>query len=556
MTFKVLISEKPSVSKAIKEALQEDYKELTHISLRGHILDLKFKTLNNIPWMKTSLEKLIEDPLIFYTKEDSGSKELKKLAKTKKDIDQLILAMDPDVEGHRIATESVQFLSKNLKIKKISSMILDSMAKKDLQKAYHTRINYEEKKSYQGEARARLDFIFGTFLTRFGSLTNFKNTKKWYTFYSGRVKTPCLYKIYQRNKQREGFKQKKTYIVKININSLEYPLDIKELETKQQAENILNQKLSLKVSNGLDYVVSPREGLNTTDFLTLLAKEHAVFKDLSKPTISLINNMYLSGKITYPRVDNRSYYKYKPLYDEIGSLYQKETNNKAIKEAIKIPKNMTPDHMPISPLVLTNEVEDELEKKVLKTLYGHLKKMFSGPNYYKCFYINLKTPNEEIRYRVLKVVKKNYEDQVRSSITFDQKLYEEERVIENIPYIEQKEHKPPSLYTSSSLLKEMDRLGIGTKATRSKIIQDLKTNKFLISVASKLQITPLGIQVIDFWLKRYQNILSSQMTKNLEMEFLRLEEKHQVANLEEKYRLLLTQLLQNKTEQKKSESFT
>ena len=122
-------------------------------------------------------------------------------------------------------------------------------------------------------------------------------------------------------------------------------------------------------------MVEPKSGLNTDELLNLLSKEHAVFKKIDSKITDLLSKMYLEGKISYPRTDNGSYNNYYDLLIDTGKLYEKQTKITPI-----IPKN-TPsktitDHSPISPLVNSIDIQDPLEKKVLKTLYDHLKKYF------------------------------------------------------------------------------------------------------------------------------------------------------------------------------------
>ena len=93
--------------------------------------------------------------------------------------------------------------------------------------------------------------------------------------------------------------------------------------------------------------------------------------------------MYLKGIITYPRTDNNSFANYPDLYKETSVLHQKHFKNCKIELINMQKENKITDHGPICPLKTIDQVPDELQKKVLNTLFNYLKKVYSGANRYK-----------------------------------------------------------------------------------------------------------------------------------------------------------------------------
>ena len=74
--------------------------------------------------------------------------------------------------------------------------------------------------------------------------------------------------------------------------------------------------------------------------------------------------------------------------------------------------------------------------------------------------------------------------------------------------------RPPSRYNPSSLLKRMEEIGIGTKATRADIIQTLYNRDYVQD--ESLVVTDLGLVVIDILFKYVPLVTSGQLTKELE----------------------------------------
>jgi DNA topoisomerase-1 len=81
--------------------------------------------------------------------------------------------------------------------------------------------------------------------------------------------------------------------------------------------------------------------------------------------------------------------------------------------------------------------------------------------------------------------------------------------------------KPPSRFTASSLVRKMEDEGLGTKATRSNIIDTLQRRGYIRG--QKIAITDLGSNVIETLTRYSPNIIDVQLTKTLEAELARIE---------------------------------
>jgi DNA topoisomerase-1 len=92
--------------------------------------------------------------------------------------------------------------------------------------------------------------------------------------------------------------------------------------------------------------------------------------------------------------------------------------------------------------------------------------------------------------------------------------------------------QPPSRYNPGSLLREMETNKIGTKATRAETIETLVRRSYIRG--DKIEVTPLGIQVVDVLEKFCPRVLDVAFTLELEemMENIELgkEEKQHVVN--------------------------
>jgi DNA topoisomerase-1 len=88
--------------------------------------------------------------------------------------------------------------------------------------------------------------------------------------------------------------------------------------------------------------------------------------------------------------------------------------------------------------------------------------------------------------------------------------------------LEDKYTQPPSRYNPSSLLKEMEESGIGTKATRAEIIETLYRRGYLRD--QRMIATPLAFQVTDILTKYCRRVTEVTFTRELEEKMEQIEQ--------------------------------
>ena len=104
----------------------------------------------------------------------------------------------------------------------------------------------------------------------------------------------------------------------------------------------------------------------------------------------------------------------------------------------------------------------------------------------------------------------SYENQI---LSYDvQTAQDKEHKISN----EEKTRRAKPLYSSRSLLSQMVRKNIGTKATRSTIMNSLVDNKMVIRAKQNSILPYLGTNVVEYWIKHCPYVLSEKMTSDLE----------------------------------------
>lgn len=228
--MKLIIAEKPELAKAIAAAIPGEKKkyankievnEYTICWVAGHILrfkepqeiDEKYKFWN------------LEDLPIFFEKWDktyiNGKEQLlDNIAFLLKKADEIIHAGDPDDEGQYLIDEVLQYLDNKKPVKRI---LINNNNIEAIKKAFD---KIEDNKKYitlgkAAEARAISDMIVGYNLSRLYSILN--DT----TLSVGRVQTPTLSLVVNRDLEIENHKKTKYYELIISQNKFEEKINFK-----------------------------------------------------------------------------------------------------------------------------------------------------------------------------------------------------------------------------------------------------------------------------------------------------------------------------------------
>jgi DNA topoisomerase-1 len=83
---------------------------------------------------------------------------------------------------------------------------------------------------------------------------------------------------------------------------------------------------------------------------------------------------------------------------------------------------------------------------------------------------------------------------------------------------EQKETQPPRRYSPASIISELEKRNLGTKATRSAILETLYERGYI--EGQSIQATPLGISLIDTMEKYSPIIIDEKLTRKFEKEMM------------------------------------
>ncbi len=521
----LVIVESPSKSHTIEKYLGSDYKVL---SSKGHIRDL---ATTGKYGLGIDLEDNFKPNYIIIKGKQSKTKLVSELKKECKNADHIILATDPDREGEAISWHLKEVLG--LKDKDYDRVVFNEITEGAIKEAFNNKRKIDDDLVKSQETRRILDRIIGFLLSKF---VMYKTDGK----HAGRVQSVALKLIVDREREIEAFIPEEYYTIEADFKDFKAELkkyqgkDI-EIKSKVEADEIIN-----KLSNAynIENVESkekrqPSELPFTTSTMTQMASNKLGFS--AKKTMQIAQVLYegidlgseRTGIISYMRTDSvrLSDVFISDTKKFIASNYGKEyigyvktskktENVQDAHEAIRptsinrtpesIKKYLTPDQYKLYSLIYARTLASLMSDAVINTTTLDLEN--KG-------YLFKATGQVYVFDGYLKVYK-DYKE-VKDVILPDFANYKSKVIVcSNVKSI-QHFTEPKPRYTEASLIKEMEKNGIGRPSTYATIIDKLKDENVTVK-DKKFYPTEVGFEINDKLQQGFSSIINVKYTSNME----------------------------------------
>ena len=578
--MKVLIIESPGKQKTIEKYLGSGWKVVPTL---GHIRGLE----QNIEFINNDFEpkyELIKDK----------SNAIKQLKEISKNADEIYLGADKDYEGEQIAYSVCLLLKLNPNTAK--RVTFTEITEKSIKYAIQNPGIIDMNRVNTQKARAILDMMIG--FTMSPLLWRYVAP----SLSAGRCQTPALRLVVEREDQILNFKASSSWSLNANwttndgfkINSR---LD-DDLEDEESAVNYMEnihqtQDGSIISKDIRPWTEKPPEPLITS---TLQQQASALYSINPKNTMKIAQKLYEAGHITYMRTDKaviseEATAEAKKWIEEnygeefVGNNPQKQQQDES-KKTKKKPKVATnvkedevkaqeaheairPTHMDVTSLpddwdVYHKKVYNLIWQRTIQSIMSHargelckVKLQIEGDDDFT-WSTQWKHTTFEGWKRAGKIAKIDDEDSTEEDSKEDtwiyaSKLMPGDKVKWNDIKAEPKETKAQGRYTEATLVRELEKFGIGRPSTFASLIatiqdknyvetkdipaKEVKTKEYLLkplqwpanekelkkkvgAEKNKLVPTELGRSVLTFMLKHFNDLFdygfTSQMEKRLD----------------------------------------
>jgi DNA topoisomerase-1 len=516
---------------------RRDGDDWASIGLKGHIMEVDFpeefesngETVSSKRWTRKSLRPLVDAPIEKVAKEKQIIRALKKLAKG---ADEIVIATDYDREGELIGSDARSAVLEVNGGSPIRRARFSALTKDEVENAFAKLGEISDDLAEAGEARQDIDLVWGAVLTRYLTVAaNEAANRAWGKVMSaGRVQTPTLKLIVDREAERDAFVPEDYWVVKAGFRAGEDAFAAVH-KTARFGDREAAAAVMAAVEGASEGTVvgvkqterrqKPPAPFNTTSLMAAAASE-----GLSPAqTMRVAESLYMNGFISYPRVDNTVY---PPSLDLRGllSTLSKNVAYRKTAEALLARDSLSPtrgkkqatDHPPIHP---TGAADSErLEPRQWK-LYNLVARRFmatlSDPAVIQNTRLELDVSSEVFVAKgdVIKVpgFRGIYHYGMRKEEQLPH-LAEGDRVGFEGATLEDKQTQPPSRFSQGKLIQEMEKNGLGTKATRHNTIQTLYDRQYVQN--DPMEPTCRGITVIEALGEYAPRITLPEMTAELE----------------------------------------
>jgi DNA topoisomerase-3 len=416
----------------------------------------------------------------------------------------------------------------------VKRLWISSLTDEAIREGFQSLMDQKDKDSlyYAGLSRAIGDWILGMNATRLYTLKYGQNRQ---VLSIGRVQTPTLALIVNRQKEIENFKPEAYWVLSTTYRDTVFTATKGKFTAKEEGENFL------ETITGKPFTVTNVEKKNGKeapkplyDLTSLQVDCNNKFGMSAEMTLNIIQSLYEKKLTTYPRVDTTflSDDIYPKCPQTLANLrgYESFTQPLAGKPLPKSKKvfdsSKVTDHHAIIPTGVPATNMTDMERHV----YDLVARRFISVFYPDCKFatttvlgkvedIEFKTSGKTILDPGWRTI---YAKDVQTNEDDDSKKDDEERTLptftvgesgDHIPSLTEKWTTPPKFYTEATLLKAMETAGkfvdneelraamkengIGRPSSRAGIIETLFKRRYIKRERKNLIATPTGIELID-----------------------------------------------------------
>ena len=305
----LIIGEKPNVGKAISTVVGADKVQKGYIEGNGyivswcvgHLVGLKFPNDYGNGWdQKWSFSQLpmIPDKWQFtVTDKTKGQFNLLKSLMNRADVSEIICATDADREGECIFRYVYDMARCS---KPVRRLWVSSLEESAIRSALN---NMKPMSAYDclynaGFARAKADWLVGMngsrlFSVRYGSKLNI-----------GRVQTPTLAMIVQRDAEVNGFVKQKYFTADLNCG--DFILSSARIDDESAADTLVSacDGKSVVISS-VSREIKTEKVPKLYDLTTLQREANKAFGYTAQQTLDYTQSLYEGKLVTYPRTDSQ-----------------------------------------------------------------------------------------------------------------------------------------------------------------------------------------------------------------------------------------------------------
>ena len=549
----LIITEKDNAARRIAAILSDDDADVERvgdvnvyrwgrtrcIGLSGHVVGVDFPSEYE-DWRNVEPAELVSAPVEKRPTQESIVSALKQLAG---EADSVVVATDYDREGELIGKEAYELVRDVRPDVPVDRVRFSSITDGEVTEAFENPDVLDMDLAAAGETRQVIDLVWGAALTRFLSLSAGQLGDDFISV--GRVQGPTLRLLVEREREIEAFDPEDYWELFADLAGDDGAFEAQyfyhdnegreaeRVEQESRAERVHERLAAASTARVTEVdrrtrTDSPPAPFNTTAYISAAGS----LGYSAQRAMSIAEDLYTAGYITYPRTDNTVYPDDLDPDDLLAALADQPAFADDAASLRDGDGDLEPtagdtestDHPPIHP---TDEAparsdlsEDEWE------LYELVVRRFMA---------TVAEPAEWERLRVVAAVESESDEPIRLKATGRRLLdpgylavypYSDatERAVPAVEEgddlavtevrLEAKQTQPPRRYGQSRLIETMEEMGIGTKSTRHNAVEKLYDRGYVEGDPPRP--TRLARAVVEAAEEFAEPVVSEEMTAQLE----------------------------------------
>ncbi len=537
----VCIAEKPSVAREIARIIgattaRGGYMEGNGYQVTwtfGHLCTLKEPHDYTEAWKPWTLSRLPMIPQRFGIKliqAEHIEKQFAVVQQLMQKADSIINCGDAGQEGELIQRWVMQKAGAKCPVKRLW---ISSMTDEAIAEGFQQLKDQDEYQSLYlaGVSRAIGDWLLGMNATRLYTLKYAQNHQ---VLSIGRVQTPTLALIVNRQKEIEQFKPEAYWILSTTYRDTVFQSTKGKFTKKEEGEKFL-ETISGKPFTVTD--IQKKNGVEQPpqlyDLTSLQVDCNKKFSMSAEMTLNTIQGLYEKKLTTYPRVDTQ--YLSDDIYPKCPQTLQGLMGNysqlltplqgKTLKKSKRVfDSSKVTDHHAIIPTGVPARNLTDMERHV----YDLIARRFIAVFYPDCKFATTtvmgKVENIDFKVSGKTILDEGWRAVYKKTAETEtaEQTDSEERTLppfvkgesgEHVPSLTEKWTTPPKFYTEATLLRAMETAGkfvedeelraalkengIGRPSSRASIIETLFKRRYIKRERKNLIATPTGIELID-----------------------------------------------------------
>ena len=448
-----------------------------------------------------------------------------------KEADAFVNACDLDVEGSLIgymilkhACAGADAVAKRMKFSVLTA--------EELRRAYdHMLPQLDFPLVNAGLCRHEVDWLYGINLSRALTESARKSSGRYATLSTGRVQGPALRFVVEREQEIETFVPVPRWeieaTVEINGEILHAEFEVEKFDIKAEAEKVAS------LSDGKEGSVEDIESKTTLvappfpfDLSSLQAEAYRHFGMAPRHGLDVSERLYLDALISYPRTSSQKLpisIDYRGVLQRLSKNPNYEQQATALLELRDLHPNEGKKADPAHPAVyptgaLPKRSLEPRESKVYDLIVKRFMATFGLPATRETIKATIGVNGLRFYLRGSHITAAGWIDFYRPYARFEDVDLPPVSKGARVKFLSvkavEKFSQPPPRYNPSSLLREMEGNEIGTKATRAEIIETLFRRAYI--KGDRIELTPLGIQIVSVLEKYCPRVLDVAFTRELE----------------------------------------